>query len=75
MIDNPKSILSWTQYNDTVTHEFAGSDVSSDELVQAFYGLLVGIGFTEEGILTEMKNFAEERLEILQVENSLLESE
>lgn len=43
-------------------------DANADDFVEAFYAMLVGLTFSETGVLRAMKDFAEEKLSILEPE-------
>lgn len=43
-------------------------DAAADDFIEAFYAMLVGLTFSETGVLRAMKDFAEERLSVLEPE-------
>ena len=43
-------------------------DANAGDFVEAFYAMLVGLTFSETGVLRAMKDFAEEKLSILEPE-------
>ena len=43
-------------------------DANADDFLEAFYAMLVGLTFSETGVLRAMKDFAEERLSVLEPE-------
>lgn len=57
------TILSLVTYNNKFTWETDHSDINIDDLLEAFYGLCVGVTFAPEAVLQGMKDFAEERLD------------
>lgn len=51
-----------------VSFESPAWDLGADELIQAFYGLMVTQTFLPETVLRCMKDFAEEHLELYEKE-------
>ena len=43
-------------------------DAGADEIIEAFYSMMVGLTFPETTVLRAMKEFAEEKLSILEPE-------
>lgn len=43
-------------------------DAGADDFIEAFYSMLVGLTFPETGVLRAMKEFAEEKLSVLEPE-------
>ena len=44
-------------------------DAGADEIIEAFYSMMVGLTFPETTVLRAMKEFAEDRLEVLARDN------
>lgn len=55
--------LSVSNYGNTVTWETLHSDVSIEEMINAFYTLCIGITFVPSTVLQGMKDFVESKLE------------
>ena len=64
-IESPAKIT-FESYGVKYTWETDHSDLTLDEVLSAFYKLLIAHGFDAEGALEDMKNFAEEELEIME---------
>ena len=54
--------LSLTMNGNTVTFETPTWDLGADDIIEAFYGLMVAQTFLPETVTRCMKEFAEERL-------------
>ena len=50
-------------------------DANAGDFVEAFYAMLVGLTFSETGVLRAMKDFAEEKLSILEPEEKVEEDD
>jgi len=60
-IDNPPATLSLELYGKKVTWETDHSDLDTDELVNAFYGMLITQGFFSQSIVESMNELVSER--------------
>ena len=60
-IDNPPATLSLELYGKKVTWETDHSDLTTDELVNAFYGMLIMHGFFSQSIVESMNDLVSER--------------
>lgn len=69
----PVKITIQTGYQ-TVSDELPW-DVGSDDIMRSIYGMLVTFGFPEIGTLNAMKEFAEEKLEVLEPQEEETEHE
>ena len=70
--DNAKARISISEYGVERTCEFPGSDLQIDELLTAFYGLLIAGDWPSNMILNAMKTFVqnqEEKLIHKKIEN------
>lgn len=54
--------LSISSYGNTMEWRTEYEDCDLEAFIDAFYGCMVGLTFHPDGILKEMKRFAEERL-------------
>lgn len=63
-IETPSKIT-FESYGVRYTWETDHSDLTLDEVLDAFYKLLIAHGFNAEGVLKSMKCYAEEELEIM----------
>lgn len=63
-IETPSKIT-FENYGVRYTWETDHSDLTLDEVLDAFYKLLIAHGFNAEGALKSMKYYAEEELEIM----------
>jgi len=59
-IDNTPATLSLELYGKKVTWETDHSDLATDELVNAFYGMLITHGFMSQSIAESMNDLASE---------------
>lgn len=62
-IDNPPATLSLELYGKKVTWETDHSDLDTDELVNAFYGMLITQGFFSQSIVESMDTLVSEMKE------------
>ncbi len=60
---NPPSKLYLEMYNHKVSAEWATSDVGADEILFAFYGILVSQGFPESIIISTFREFIDLKTE------------
>lgn len=60
---NPPSKLYLEMYNHKVSSEWTTSDVGADEIVFAFYGILVSQGFPESTIIATFRDFLDIKTE------------
>jgi hypothetical protein len=59
-IDNTPATLSLELYGKKVTWEVNHSDLTTDELINAFYGMLITHGFMPQSIAESMNDLASE---------------
>ena len=59
-IDNAPATLSLELYGKKVTWEVNHSDLTTDELINAFYGMLITHGFMPQSIAESMNDLASE---------------
>jgi hypothetical protein len=59
-IDNTPATLSLELYGKKVTWETDHSDLDTDELVNAFYGMLITQGFFSQSIVESMNDLVSE---------------
>lgn len=55
-----KTVLTLTNYNKTVSVEHPYSDVTIEELVEDFVGMLRAITFSDSQIISEFKSYIDE---------------
>lgn len=60
---NPPSKLCLEMYNHKVSSEWTTSDVGADEIVFAFYGILVSQGFPESTVIDSFREFVELKID------------
>lgn len=58
--DNPPAKLQLTAYDQTISWEVNRSDLTTDELVEAFYNVLVAHTFNPLSIIESMKQFIDD---------------
>ena len=61
-------------YGHKITHEWNSADLSVEDVLDGFYAALIGATWTPQGILHSMRDFAEERLEVLEPEEKEIEN-
>lgn len=59
-IDNTPATLSLMLYGKNVTVKIDHSDLTTDELVETFYGMLITHGFVSKSIVEAMNGFVSE---------------
>lgn len=58
--DNPPAKLQLTAYDQTISWEVNRSDLTTDELVEAFYNILLAHTFNPLNIIESMKQFIDD---------------
>ena len=59
--DNPPTKLQLTTYDQTISWEVNHSDLTTDELIEAFYNVLVAHTFHPLSIIESMKQFIDDK--------------